>query len=315
MIAFPLPAVPLARPRACPWAGPRAASSAGRLLVLVAALCSAHVQAAAAQEEARAKARTLATPTLAGADDETPSRRSWDASVGFITSLSPEYGGAARQRVQVEPGFFVRWGRVSVASRGAFVVRSADGGGGGGVRVDLSRSERWRLGLGLRIDGGRRESSSPDLAGLGDIRRTFRARLSGSYRLDDGWRAGGAVTVDALDRDGGTIGEFTLGRDLRPWPRTSVGFGASLSFGDARHLQSYYGITPQQSARSGYPVYAPGAGLRSASLGVGARTAVGEDWVVLYGANVSRLLGPAAASPLTRRTTSWGLNAGLVYRF
>ncbi len=315
MIAFPLPAVPLARPCACPWAGPRAASSAGRLLVLVAALCSAHVQAAAAQEEARAKAPTLETPTLAGADDETPSRRSWDASVGFITSVSPEYGGAARQRVQIEPGFFVRWGRVSVASRGAFVVRSAEGGGGGGVRVDLSRSERWRLGLGLRIDGGRRESSSPDLAGLGDIRRTVRARLSGSYRLDDGWRAGGAVTVDALARDGGTIGEFTLGRDLRPWPRTSVGSGVSLSFGDARHLQSYYGITPQQSARSGYPVYAPGAGLRSASLGIGARTAVGEDWVVLYGANVSRLLGPAAASPLTRRTTSWGLNAGLVYRF
>lgn len=254
-------------------------------------------------------------PASTGDDDEAPSRRSWDASVGFVASLAPEYGGATRQRVQVEPGFFVRLGRFSLASRGAFVVRGADGGGGGGLRVDLSRSERWRLGLGLRIDGGRRESSSPDLAGLGDVRRTVRARLGGSYQFDGGWRAGGAITVDALDRDGGTIGELSLRRDLRFGPRTSVGGGASLSFGDARHQQSYFGITPRQSARSGYPVYAPGAGLRSASLGVGARTALAEDWVVLYGANVSRLLGPAAASPLTRRPTSWGLNVGLVYRF
>jgi outer membrane scaffolding protein for murein synthesis (MipA/OmpV family) len=162
---------------------------------------------------------------------------------------------------------------------------------------------------------GRQESSSPDLAGLGDVRRTLRARLGTSYRLDDGWRVGSSITVDALGRDGGTLGDLSAGRDVRLAPNLSLGIGATLTFGDARYLQSYFGITPEQAARSGYREYAPGAGLRDVGFGVGLRGDLGQRWVLFGGASVSRLLGPAADSPLTRRADTWGLNAGVVYRF
>jgi MipA family protein len=105
------------------------------------------------------------------------------------------------------------------------------------------------------------------------------------------------------------------GRDMRLGQATSAGIGLSVGFADRRWLQTQYGITPQQSAASGYPVYTPRAGLRDISVGVGARTEWSPHWVVFYGANRSRLVGPAAASPIVTQRNGWGLSAGAAYRF
>lgn len=271
----------------------------------------------AAPDASAVRADEAAVDSAEARDDEDapPQRRAWDATIGAVANHAPAYSGAASNRVRVIPGFSLRWGRVSFASRSAFVARGSDAGARGGLRVDLSPSDRFRVGLGLRGDSGRRESSSPELAGLGDIRRTLRVRLGMSYRLDDGWRIGSSVTTDALGRGGGTLGDLSAGRDIRLGPHTSLGVGATLTFGDRRYQQAYYGITPEQSARSGYPVYTPGAGLRDVGVGVGVRTYVGRRWVLFGGVNASQLLGVARDSPLTRRSASWGASAGVVYRF
>jgi outer membrane scaffolding protein for murein synthesis (MipA/OmpV family) len=45
------------------------------------------------------------------------------------------------------------------------------------------------------------------------------------------------------------------------------------------------------------------------------RSELGERWVGYVGAGASRLLGPAAASPLSKRLWGWGLNGGIAWRF
>jgi hypothetical protein len=52
-----------------------------------------------------------------------PARR-WAAAAGAVASVGPEFAGASRIGVNLQPGFAVRWGRVSLASRSAFAVRS-----------------------------------------------------------------------------------------------------------------------------------------------------------------------------------------------
>jgi len=253
-------------------------------------------------------------------DAEAPRR--WSAAVGLVASVGPEYAGASRMGVTVQPGLGLRWGRVSLASRSAFAVRGGEPGARGGLRVELLRSERWRSSLGLRWDGGRDEGDSPDLQGLGDVRGTLRARVSLGYRIDTRWRLSGALSADTLGRGGGWLGEVGVSRDGRLSPTTGLSAGAVLGFAGERWQQNYFGITPEQSLRSGYAAFAPGAGLRDVvlSLGgrtefsLGGRTGLTPRWAVFYGASVSRLLGPTVASPLVRERQGWGLSAGIVAR-
>ncbi len=242
-------------------------------------------------------------------------RRSWDAVLGFSASHAPEYPGSSRWRVGIRPGGWVRWGRVSLASRSTFVVRTGDPVSGGGVRFDLSPNERLRIGLGLRHDSGRRESDSNDLRGLGDVRATVRIRLGVSYPLEDGWRLGGAVSVDALGRGGGTVGDLNVGRGFPLGPGTRANLGAALSFGNRRHMRAFYGVSAEQSANSGYPVYEADAGARDISISAGVRHELSHRWFTFGGVSAARLVGPAARSPFVNEPTSWSVSVGLAYRF
>ena len=66
-----------------------------------------------------------------------PARR-WAAAAGAVASVGPEFAGASRIGVNLQPGFAVRWGRVSLASRSAFAVRSE----GAALRSACASSKR-----------------------------------------------------------------------------------------------------------------------------------------------------------------------------
>jgi len=259
-------------------------------------------------------APSAATTSAAEPAAPTSSRRNWDAAIGGVLVDAPEYSGSDRQRLRLNPGFYVRYGRVSLATRSGFRT-AGDPGERAGLRIDLSPSERLRLGVGLRYDAGRQESGSDALKGLGDVPSTVRMRTMASYRLDGGWSAGSAVLLDMFGRGGGWQADLSVGRQLRFDADTTWSFGTALSFAGDRHMQTYFGISEEQAARTGYPVYEPRWGLRDLSAHLNARTELGGSWHAFYGGSVSRLLGPAAASPLTRQPNAWSLNAGVVYRF
>jgi MipA family protein len=283
-----------------------------------------------AQREWRAHARLAAwllpaalspwLPATAQTAPETPAEsttppRSWDAAVGFIVSRGPGNPGAQSSSVSLTPGFAVRWGRVSFASRSAFSVRGVEAATGGGLRLELGEGTRLRAGLGLRLDHGRKESDSDELRGMGDIRGTLILRLAVSYRLDDGWRLRSNTAFDALGRGNGVQGDFQISRDIALTPTLSANAGVALGWSNRRHMQRYFGVTPEQALTSGYPITTLSAGLRELALAAGMRQALGPHWTVFGSASLSRLLGQAADSPLTSRPQNWGLGVGLVYRF
>jgi outer membrane protein len=81
-----------------------------------------------------------------------------------------------------------------------------------GLGVELLRNEALRVRLGLRFDSGRRESADPALAGMGDVKRTIRARIGRHLALcARAGRWGHPWTVDAFGRGGGNLGEATAG--------------------------------------------------------------------------------------------------------
>jgi len=239
----------------------------------------------------------------------------WEGAIGPIVNVSPRYSGDASRKVSLTPGYYLRWGRLTISNAGGFVTRRNKDDIFRGLGLDLKRDDRLRLNVALRIDNGRRSSDSTALAGIADVRRTIRARASATYAFDRGWKASLGWNADLLGRGGGNIFDAGIGHDRRVGEATTWNVSVGASVGDHRFMQSYYGVTPAESVSSGYPVYTPGAGLRDITLGMGWRTEINPRWVALWGGAVGRLLGPAARSPLTTSTRQWGLNAGIAWRF
>lgn len=241
-------------------------------------------------------------------------RREWEGAIGLNLSHRPEYSGAGLHVTKASPAFYLRWGRFSLTNASGFISRRSEDVVRG-LGLDLADTGRLRASLALRVDQGRGEGGSEALAGTGDIKPTVRLRLNLGWKLDGPWRLGGSWSVDAFGRGGGHTGDISLGWEQPLDPRTRLTVNLSLAAAGDRYMQTWYGITPEQSARSGYAVYTPPAGWRDVTLGASLRRDLGDRWVWQAAGQLAQLLGPAADSPLTRRTTTWGVGTGLVWRF
>ena len=243
-----------------------------------------------------------------------PANDRLEGAIGLLAGYGPDYPGAAASHASAAPGFFFRYRRVTVTNASGFVTSRSDDVVRG-LGLDLLRSDTRRINFALRIDNGRQESASQALAGMGDIARTLRLRVAGTWQLGDGWRAGSSWNIDALGKGGGQFGDLSFARERRLSPAATWTWGGSLNAGNTRYMRSYFGVSDEQSIRSGYPVYAPSAGLRDGALFASWQTDLGARWVLLAGANVSHLLGPALDSPLAVKPSGWGLNGGAAWRF
>ncbi len=239
---------------------------------------------------------------------------SWEGAIGLLVAHRPAFSGADAAVTKLTPGFFLRRGRFSITNASGFVTRRADDVSRG-IGIELFDSKRIKASVGLRWDNGRRESSSDDLRGMGDISRTARARFSLSMDLGGPFRLGAGLNSDIFGRGGGYIADVSLGWSHRLTPATVISANVGLSLAGDRFMQTWYGVTPEQSARSGRPAYEAAAGLRDVSTGLGFRTELSRDWLMIGGIGANRLLGPAARSPLVTSPTGWGVNGGLAWRF
>lgn len=95
----------------------------------------------------------------------------------------------------------------------------------------------------------------------------------------------------------------------------NAGLFGQFTWSDEKATQNYFGLTPQQSSRTGLPAYSAGAGLRNVAIGVLGSVDLSKHWLVLWGLNATRLEGDARDSPIAQEGTNWFANGGLAYRF
>lgn len=232
----------------------------------------------------------------------------------LIGQYGPDYLGAKDSGASVRPGLYLRWGRVSVSSGAGWAARRQDTEIRG-LGIDLARSDAFDLSLGLRSDSGRSEDSSPALAGMGDVKRTIRARIGATWRFAPHWALSASWTVDAFDRGGGNLIETKVQHERTLSPRLHLTSGVSLNAGGPRYMQTYHGVTAEQSARTGYPEYRPGTSLRDLQLFTSLRADIADDWVGVVGVGLTRTLAAVTDSPLTTRPNAFSLSAGIGWRF
>ena len=241
-------------------------------------------------------------------------RENFGGAIGLQLNNSPEYQGSSLRKTSVIPGLYLRWGRFSLATAGNFVTRSDDEVVRG-LGAELVRRDDLRVQLGLRWDPGRKTSASVDLQQLDEVRATIRGRLTAVWRPMPQWSFGAGLSTDLLGRAGGSLLDVGVGREFRLDPRTGLTLSSGLSWGSERYMQSRFGVSAEAAARSGQPAYAPGSGLRDISLSAQWRRDIDRRWSVWGGGSVSRVLGPALDSPLTKQAGQAVAGAGFAWRF
>ena len=94
-----------------------------------------------------------------------------------------------------------------------------------------------------------------------------------------------------------------------------VALYAEATWAGSKANNFYYGVSPAQSAASGFAAYAPGSGLRDTAAGVLASYDLSRHWVLVGSLQERWLQGAAAKSPLVEKKDNLYANAGIAYRF
>lgn len=176
-------------------------------------------------------------------------------------------------------------------------------------------SEGFSFGPSFRYLSKRDSNDHPSLRGLDEVEASF--ELGGRFAYTFGMFRPWAAVRYGITGHNGLVGEAGLEMVVRPTADTEVTFGPRASFASREYMQTYFGITPQESVRSGLATYAPSGGLKGVGAEVGGRYQVTPEWAVVGSLAYEKLVGDAKDSPIVQAGESNQFTAklGVTYRF
>jgi len=230
----------------------------------------------------------------------------WQVDAGLAVEPRPLYEGSERYRTLFGPILDVRYKDLAFLSAGE------------GLGINFVRGENFRAGVAIGYDMGRLARDDLDhLKGLGDVGTSATIKLFGSYVLSKSFPL--VFRTDIRQYTGGAGGLKGDVDAYLPLPGSSehlVMFaGPSLTFADRAHLQTLFGVDPEQSVASGYGMYSAHSGLESAGFGFSLTRIINENWLILANVAANRLLGSAAASPITQSRSQAVAVVGFAYKW
>ncbi len=224
-------------------------------------------------------------------------------TVGAAIIAGRKYQGSDERRTSLVPLLDYQW------KNGWFA------GTTNGVGYDFSKRPEMNYGVRLTADLGRNESRSTALRGLGNVDARpeigvfYNYSLSPSLALTSSLRYGSGNDRNGLVVDVGAAYSMVLA------PQWRLGLGVSATVANANYMQSYFGVTLAQSARSGYAPFTAGAGLRDVRASAALTYSVNPRVAITTVLSASSLQGDAKDSPITRkRSTATGI-VGVSYAF
>lgn len=221
--------------------------------------------------------------------------------VGFITLNAPRYQGSDEQKVSVVPGIFLQ------ASNGLFADPF------NGIGYVFEPADKLIYGVRANIETGRSIEST--LPGFEKIKPRLNPGVFANYAVNEQLTLKSALRAGLGDAGDGSL--LNLGATYKLYNANfiSVNLNASVKFGSSSYMQSYFGVTPAQSAASGLAAYQPAAGLAMAQVGLTGGFPISREIYIFSSVSVQRLMGDAANSPIVKKKTQPVAFIGSVYSF
>ena len=189
---------------------------------------------------------------------------------------------------------------------------------GEGLGVNLLTGQHYSLGVAVGFDTGRKaQEESGRLHGIQDIPPAPVARVFGSYTVSKQFPL--VIKADLRHFVGGVSGTVASLSAYLPLPgsndSTFFFAGPGITWSDHDHMERAYGIYQAEALTSGYPVFAPRAGISQAGFGFSATHIFSRRWILNFDAAVSRLDADARDSPLTQQNLQHIGSLSLAYRW
>ena len=226
----------------------------------------------------------------------------WSLRVGALGTYRPAYEGSDDYELKGFPLIDIRWrDRIFVNTRS-------------GVGAYLWNRGGCKLGLAAGYTFGRDEDASPDLRGMGDIHSGATAALFFEGSVED---IALTARYERQITGHGTGGRLRLGLgyDLRLTEEITVKPSIRTTYASGDYMEEYFGVSPDQSARSGLPAYDADAGFTSLGAAVTMLYRLNNHWGMQATAGCTRLVGDAADSPVVKTKDQYPLSIGLSYSF
>jgi outer membrane scaffolding protein for murein synthesis (MipA/OmpV family) len=237
-----------------------------------------------------------------GAQTPGPPDQRFTFLIGALGVVRPAYEGSDAYLFSAFPVLDIRFRDIFFAS-----VRD-------GIGVNVIRDEWLTLAPVLRYRFGRDQDDNRALFGMGDVNGTIEGGLLAAFgpgplrlRLE---------VAQGLNGDGhrGFQARADLTYGTRIGERLFVAGGPSVVYADRQFHQSYFGVSPEQSARSGYAPFSAKAGFKDIGFGVNGSYRLWGGFALTGVAEVKQLLGDAADSPIVRDETQGFFGLGITWR-
>lgn len=231
-----------------------------------------------------------------------PGTKSWEVSVGGGALYGPAYEGADRYKAAPIPDVSVTY------KEGLFFANIWDGIGSYPLM-----GEDYKVGASVGYAPGRQEDDDRDtLRGMGDIDGGATANLMGEYSFGQ-ITASGKISTGTEDY--GTTAKLELGTMFPVAERFTVMGSAGATWADEEHMETYFGVSSAQSARSGHRRHHADAGIKSVGFSVGVIYSVTDQWDVKLMVMGDQLLGDAADSPIVKSEFNPSVLLSVSYTF
>ncbi|MBY5989366.1 MipA/OmpV family protein [Roseovarius atlanticus] len=175
--------------------------------------------------------------------------------------------------------------------------------------VDLG----WRPRGSLRLIGKRDSSDHVELTGLRDV--DFSVEIGGGVGYTaENFQAFADVRYGVIGHES-WVGELGADAIFRPSEDWTVTVGPRALWGSDDYTSTYFGVTPAEATLSAYPAYAPGSGLVTAGIEVGAQYELSQNWYLDGTLAWNRYVGDAADSPIVQDDDSFTASLVVMRRF
>ena len=178
------------------------------------------------------------------------------------------------------------------------------------LSANLVDDPHFRFGPVANYRFGRKDVDDPVVAQVHEVDGAVElgASAGGEWIFDNDIRHRAYAGVDLTFDVTGSYGGYFLDLYARYWLPVSravdIGLGVSTNFGGNSYMNEFFGVTPDDSARSELPAFNADAGLQAIEITPMVMVHLSEAWHAGIGGRYSRLMSDAANSPIVRQRGS-----------
>ena len=239
-------------------------------------------------------------------------------ALGAAVVAKPKYEGSDEHDVFVIPLFVPKFSDSADENPSLFkkIRRRVDIRGLDDVRIRISRPGGFEFGAVTGYITDRDQSDARRLRGLGDVDGGL---VLGGYA---GIRRGPVLfDVAIIDKVTGDDAGFQVrlgaGTEQQISERATISATVGTTFASDDYMQTYFGVTPAQSAASvaGLPAFNASGGIKDVYFELSSELELSDRWLLRASGRYARLLGDAADSPVIETEDQLSGSIGLGYRF